>query len=363
MRKIYLYLLIAASLAGLYIFFVFIPGRAARLYGPPSQNLAISQHIKYSARLLWHDGLLTTPANSTGGEQSFTVGNGESVLSIAQRLSQSGLIHDTNAFLDYVIYTGLDVSIQAGEYELSPAQSMIDIARAMQDATPSDVQFVILAGWRMEEIAAALPSSGLDATPEQFLRFARRPLAFAFLTGAATNEGFLFPDSYILPRVTNAEGLVSALVRNFAQHLSEDLQGGFDRQGLTTYQAVTLASLVERESIQEEEMPVIASVFLNRLNAGWRLQSDPTVQYAVATEFDLWPNPLSAFDLDFDSPFNTYLYAGLPPAPIANPSLAALRAVANPVVTSYFFFRARCDLSGYHNFAVTFDEHIANGCE
>ncbi len=363
MRKIYLYLFIAAVLTALYIVFVFIPGRAARLYGPPSQNLGISQQIKYSARLLWHDGLLTTPANSSGAEQSFTVGDGESVLSIAQRLAQSGLIRDTNAFLDYVIYTGLDVSIQAGEYELSAAQSMIDIARSMQDATPDEVQFVVLAGWRMEEIAAALPTSGLDATPEQFLRVARNSLNFVFMAGAATNEGFLLPDSYILPRSTDAEELVAALVRNFAQHLTEDLQDGFDRQGLTTYQAVTLASLIERESIQEEEMPLIASVFLNRLNAGWKMESDPTVQYAVATEFDWWPNPLSLLDLDFDSPFNTYLYAGLPPAPIANPSLAALRAVANPAVTSYFFFRARCDNSGYHNFSVTLDEHIANGCD
>lgn len=362
MRKIYLFLFIAAALTALYIVFVFIPGRAARLYGPPSQNLGISQQIKYSARLLWHDGLLTTPANPSGGAQSFAVGEGESVLSIAQRLAQSGLIRDTNAFLDYVIYAGLDISIQAGEYQLSAAQSIIDVARTMQDATPSDVQFVVLAGWRMEEVAASLPTSGLDSTPEQFLRSARRPLPFAFMAGASTNEGFLFPDSYILPRTTNAEELVAALVRNFAQHLTEDLQDGFDRQGLTTYQAVTLASLIERESIQEEEMPLIASVFLNRLNAGWRLQSDPTVQYAVSTEFDWWPNPLSAFDLDFDSPFNTYLYAGLPPAPIANPSLAALRAVAEPAVSSYFFFRARCDNSGYHNFAVTFDEHIANGC-
>jgi len=362
MRKIYLYLFIAAILAGPFIFFVFIPNRAEQLYGPPAQGLGISRQIKYSVRLLRHTSLLTTPANFSGPAQSFVIAEGESVFSVAGRLEGAGLILDANAFLDYVIYSGLDVSIQAGTYEISSAQSIIDVAREMQDATPSDVQFVVLPGWRMEEIAAALPTSGLDATPEQFLRAARRPLSFPFMSDAVTNEGFFLPDSYILPRTTNAEELVAALVRNFAQHLTEDVQDGFDRQGLTAYQAVILASLVERESIQEQEMPVIASVFLNRLNAGWKLQSDPTVQYAVGMEINWWPNPLTALDLDFDSPFNTYLYAGLPPGPIANPSLAALRAVANPAVTSYFFFRARCDNSGFHNFAATLEEHINNEC-
>jgi UPF0755 protein len=121
--------------------------------------------------------------------------------------------------------------------------------------------------------------------------------------------------------------------------------------------------MIERESIVHDEMPYIASVFLNRLSAGWKLESDPTVQYAIGFEGNWWPNPLSALDLEIDSPFNTYLIDGLPLAPIANPSLDALRAVANPAVTPYFFFRARCDMSGLHNFAETLEEHINNGCE
>ena len=278
------------------------------------------------------------------------------------RLAAQGLIRDATAFLDYVIYAGLDVSMQAGEYELSPARSIIDIARAMQDATPLDVTFVVLPGWRMEEIAASLPTSGLDATPDEFLQAARDSLDFDFMAGASTNEGFLLPDSYILPRATNAHELVDALVRNFSLHLSRELQNGFAQNGLSVYQAVILASLIERESVQADEMPLIASVFLNRLAAGWLLESDPTVQYAIGSELDWWPNPLSAADLAFDSRFNTYVYAGLPPGPIANPSLAALTAVAYPAQTSYFFFRARCDNSGFHQFAETLEEHISNGC-
>jgi UPF0755 protein len=363
MRRFYFTLLVLAFLAVLLLFFGFIPAQVSRLYGPPAYRLTLSQRYQYSLRLFWHDGLLIAPADPTGASQSFTIGEGEPVAAIAERLEQTGLILDAGAFRDYLIYTGLDTSMQAGSFELSPSLSLVDIARAMQDATPLDVTFVVLPGWRMEEIAASLPTSGLDAAPEQFLASARDPLNFTFLDEAATNEGFFLPDAYILPRATDADALVEALVRNFALHLTSDMETGFSNQNLTVYQAVILASLIEREAIVEEEMPLIASVFLNRLYYDWRLESDPTVQYAVGYDPDWWPNPLSAADLEIDSLYNTYHYMGLPPAPIANPSLAALRAVANPAATLYFFFRARCDGSGLHNFAVTLDEHIANGCE
>lgn len=362
MRRSTLFLLGFILLCLLLAVFVFLPAQAARLYGPPSPRLGLTQRVQYSARLLWHDGLLTTPADANGPEMLFLVDEGESVQSVADRLAQFGLVRDSRAFLDYLVYMGMDTSLQSGSYTLSPAMSIIDIARDMQDSSPLDVVFVILPGWRMEEIAASLPTSGLAATPEEFLAAARNPLRESFLTDASTNEGFLFPDRYVLPRSTDAQGLVETLVRNFALHLTVQLKNDIENQGLTVYQAAILASLVERESIEEKEMPTIASVFLNRWNAGWKMESDPTVQYAIGTEGNWWPNPLSAFDLDFDSPFNTYLYSGLPPAPIANPSLEALIAVAQPASTNYFFFQARCDGSGLHNFAVTLEEHINNLC-
>jgi UPF0755 protein len=341
---------------------IFIPVQANNIYGPASPALGLADLLNYSARLLWHDGVLVTPRNPNGANQFFVVNEGEPVLSIASRLEQEGLTLDANAFLDYLIYKGFDTSIQAGTFELSSAMSIVDIAHELQDATPSQVTFVVLPGWRMEEIAASLPTSGLNAAPEQFLAAARDPFSLDFMFDAQTNEGFLYPDTYILPRETNAEQLVEALVRNFALHLTNDLRAGFEQQGLTVYQAVTLASIVEREAVIDEEKPLIASVFLNRLALGMKLDSDPTVQYALGYEQDWWPNPLSLADLEFDSPFNTYKYAGLPPAPIANPGRSALRAVAFPADTPYFYFRARCDGSGYHVFAETFEEHIANGC-
>ena len=363
MRRSTLYFLAFILLCLLLAVFFFIPAQAARLYGPPSPRLGITQRVQYSARLLWHDGLLTTPADANGSRLLFEVSEGEAVGSVASRLGELGLIRDSRAFLDYLIYMGMDTSLQSGSYSLSPAMSIIDIARDMQDSSPLDVVFVILPGWRMEEIAASLPTSGLSATPEEFLSAARTPLREPFLAEAFTNEGFFFPDRYVLPRATDAQTLVETLVRNFALHLTLQLKNDIENQGLTVYQAVIIASLVERESIEEEEMPVIASVFLNRWNAGWKMESDPTVQYAICIDGNWWPNPLTALDLDFDSPFNTYLYSGLPPAPIANPSLEALMAVANPAVTNYFFFHARCDDSGLHNFAETLEEHIDNLCE
>jgi UPF0755 protein len=178
-------------------------------------------------------------------------------------------------------------------------------------------------------------------------------------------EGFFFPDSYILPRSTTVDQLLETIARNFTLHISDDMRAGFAAQGLDVYQAVTLASIVERESIQDSEQALIASVFINRLNVGMTLGSDPTVQYALgynSVQNTWWTNPLSLDDLKFDSPYNTYVYAGLPPAPIANPSLEALQAVVFPEVSSYYYFQAKCDNSGYHTFAETFEEHLANGC-
>jgi UPF0755 protein len=244
--------------------------------------------------------------------------------------------------------------------------SAINIAREFQDATSSEVRFVVLPGWRMEEIAASLPTSGLAITPEEFLTLTRSPRAdYDFLSGAASLEGFLFPDSYIFPRNTSVTEFVDALVRNFGLHLTSDLRLGYTQQGLTVREAVIIASIVEREAVRDEEKPLIASVFLNRWRVGMKLDADPTVQYALGydhTRGSWWKSPLGLIDLQFDSPFNTYMYPGLPPAPIANPGMDSLQAVAFPAETTYYYFRAKCDGSGYHSFAESFEEHLLNAC-
>ena len=368
MRRIHIILIVIAILIVAYFALGYIPARASLLYGPPARGLSIPERIEYSTRLLSHGDLLSTPLMPNGIEQPFRIEPGEGVFSIAARLQESNLISDAQAFYDYLVYTGLDLTLQAGDHTLSPALSIIDIAQELQDATPEDVTLTILPGWRMEEIAASLPTSGLGISPDEFLRAAQTPAPAVreFAPASATMEGFFLPDSYILPRVTTADELLEAIARNFALHITADLRAGFATQGLDVYQALTLASLVEREAIQEDEQSLIASVFINRLDIGMHLGSDPTVQYALgynSVQGTWWTNPLSLADLQFNSPYNTYVYTGLPPGPIDNPSLEALYAVAFPEISPYYYFRAKCDSSGYHIFAVTLEEQIENGCE
>jgi UPF0755 protein len=152
---------------------------------------------------------------------------------------------------------------------------------------------------------------------------------------------------------------------SFFLQVTNEIKNGFAAQSLDICQAVILASMIEREAIVDEEMPQIASVFYNRLNSGSVLASDPTVQYAIGfnkNQGTWWTNPLTLNDLKVDSPYNTYLYNGLPPGAISNPGLPALRAVAFPAQTPYYYFRAACDGSGRHLFAETFNEHVANEC-
>jgi len=366
MRKLIAIFIVLIILTGSYISFIYIPSQATRIYGRPAPWLTLPQRVQYSALLLWYDGLLTHPLDLSGTEQSFTIEMGEPVDSVANHLESVGLIRDAESFRTYLVYSGLDTSIQAGDYQLSTAMSAIDVAHELQDATPEEITFVVLPGWRMEEIAASLSTSGLSVTTEEFLSAAQTPpQEFDFLRGAETTEGFLYPDSYILPRETTADELVNELVRNFALRLSLDIRNGFEKQELTVYQAVTLASMVQREAVQEDEQPLIASVYLNRLRIGMKLDADPTVQYAIGYNIlqqTWWTNPLNLLDLQLNSPYNTYIYEGLPPTPIANPGLSALRAVAFPEETIYYFFRAKCNDSGFHEFAETFEEHLENAC-
>src|SRR5271157_6453654 len=207
MRRLFLYIAIAFIVFCILLMVFVFPSQVVQMYGPPSERLSFLQVIQYSAKLVWDDGMLTKPLDPNASQQSFTVQQGESVESIADRLQQSGFIGDAGMFRDYLIYTGLDTSIQAGVYDdLSPAMSIVDIAQKMQNATSTQVTFVILSGWRMEEIAASLPTSGLNITPDAFLAAAKKPRpGFDFLSDAGSMEGFLYPDSYILPRITSAD--------------------------------------------------------------------------------------------------------------------------------------------------------------
>jgi len=347
--------------------FFFIPVLAETNFGSASPSVNKWDRFTSSISLLLNSKDLTNPVQTDKQEQTFIIEPGDSVTQISAELESKRLIRNSRIFRLYLVWKGLDMTVQAGNYILSPSMTGIEIAFALQDATPAEVEFNILSGWRMEEIAASLPSSGLEITPEEFNNAVKNPKQqLDYLPKGASVEGFLFPGSYYLVRDISADKLVSILLQNFCLYLSNDLREKFSLQGLDIFQAVILASIVEREAVVADEQPLIASVFYNRLSNGMKLESDPTVQYAIGFDSEKetwWKNPLSSVDLSIDSPFNTYLYYGLPPAPICNPNLSALQAVAYPAQTQYFYFRARCDGSGLHAFAETFEQHIKNGCK
>ena len=364
--------LVAIVLLGLIILFTFVltvPGQASAKFGKPQPGLRSLQRYFLSATLLWKADKITQPVDPAGSEVEFQIELGESTPSVIGRLVEQGLISDPGVFRAYLQYTGLDTSLQAGNYRLSPAMSAIEIAQTLQDATPSQITFAVLKGWRIEEVAGTLPTSGIEFSAEAFLSAALfHPPDVDYLKEIPPEvnlEGFLFPGKYEVARDITAPALIHFMLDRFTENLTPELQSGFANQRLSLYRAVILASIVQREAMVAEEMPMIASVFLNRLAAGMNLASDPTVQYAIGYNAALstwWTNPLSVTDLKIDSPYNTYLYPGLPPTPIANPGLQALRAVAFPAQTSYYYFRALCDGSNRHVFAETYDEHLRNAC-
>lgn len=360
-------ILIAVIVSGIVL--ATIPQQAEERFGPPTASLGDVQVYVLSAQLLWQEEALTQPANPAAQPVVFEVEPGESTASVIRRLGDAGLVSQPGTFRNYLVYAGLDTSLQSGEHTLSAAMSAIEIALALQSNIPRDANFVLLAGWRLEEIAAALPVSGLSALPEDFLEAARQhPRQWALggeLPPEGGTEGFLFPGSYEIPRETGPAEIVAILLQRFADAITPDLRTGFANQGLSLYEAVTLASIVEREAIVEDEMPMIAGVYLNRLAIGMKLDADPTVQYAVGyntAQQKWWTNPISSLNLEIESLYNTYRYGGLPPGPIASPSLAALQAVANPAPSDFYYFRARCDGSGLHSFSVTYQEHLENAC-
>lgn len=345
------------------------PAQAEHIFGAPAKTLSAYQRWLISWQLILREKSLLSARDPSAKPQSFTVELGEPTYEITRRLEAEGLILDADLFRLYLIYAGLDTSIQAGEYTLSARMSPVEIARALQDATPSEVAFRILAGWRLEEIAAALPTSGLTFTPQAFLSYAADPPLSSpmihELPPGSSLEGFLFPDQYRLPRDSSIQEFIQTLLQRFNSQVDTELRDGFERQGLNLVQVVTLASIVQREAVDANEMPLIASVFLNRLAVGMRLDSDPTIQYALGFQSDRntwWKNPLTLEDLQIESPYNTYLHPGLPPGPICNPGLSALRAVAFPAQSPYYYFRAACDGSGKHIFSETLEEHKQNAC-
>ncbi|MBW6465172.1 MAG: endolytic transglycosylase MltG [Brevefilum sp.] len=364
-----LILLLILGLGILGVYFMMVRSVKAE-FGEPAANLSQTQRVLFTVELFVSRNALLDPQSLPGVEQNFIINQGESVGMICIRLEKAGLIPNAELMRTYLVYTGLDRMLQSGQFALTTAMSPVQVAAELLDATPKDAVVTILPGWRIEEVAANVAGSGLSISAEAFIQAAYSPtqqqLALLPVSDPGSLEGFLFPGTYVLPRESNLDDVLKVILSNFTAQIDETLLDGFERQNLSLLEAVNLAAIVEKEAVVADEKPLIASVFFNRFAYGMRLETDPTVQYALGFNQDTgswWKAPLSLADLSVESPYNTYQNFGLPPGPICNPDLGSLRAVAFPAETPYFFFRAACDDSGRHNFAITFEEHLNNSCE
>jgi UPF0755 protein len=360
---------IAACFGVAYFVLSYIPTRVTETFGSPNPALSPSQRLRYPIELFLHKQELFTPSGGTESEPlDFDIASGEPVSSISARLEEMTLIPDAALFSHLLIYTGLDTSIQSGRFKISKAKSPVEVAVMLADPTAVLIPFSVLPGWRLEEIADSVKTYNFPFTGADFLTAAENPTSIGIepaLEGAVTLEGMIPPGITYVNKVIGLSDFITSILEKSTERITPEIGQAFQARGLTEYQAVILASIVQREAVQESEMGTIASVFLNRLNQGMKLESDPTVQYALGYHTaggTWWKNPLSLDDLRVNSPYNTYLFGGLPPTPISSPSQEALSAVAFPEQTNFIFFQAKCDGSGYHNFAVTYEEHVSNSC-
>lgn len=301
----------------------------------------------------------------------FVVGHGDSATTVARQLFDAGLIHDADLFVDHAFAHGLDVRLRAGDYFLNRTQTIPDVAAQLADARGSALRFRVFPGWRMEQVAAAIDAhERLEFSGVEFLQLVGPGawldpgrMALAGLPPGASLEGYLFPDSYRLPQGISALGLREALLQQLLARVTPQMLADAAAQGLTLHEVLTLASIIERESLREDEDARIAGVFRRRLAIGMKLEADPTVQYGMAPGVEpWWPQITQAHYYSVNSPWNTYLHHGLPPGPIASPGQSAIHAAIYPAAGDALYFRAACDGSGYHNFARTFEEHLANAC-
>ena len=327
-----------------------------------------------------HRADLDKPSGIVSGAQRFVIESGMSARTIAENLANHGLISDPTLFEAYVRVNDLDNKLQAGVYTLEPTMTVREIAETLQLAVAESIMVTIPEGWRIEQAADNLAEvqafddpaqpefyrtagvtgdlGELDATRWRFL--AERP-------DGAGLEGYLFPDTYALPAEdASALDLIARQLDAFAARAVPlyDQAVAAGRTNLSLHEVVTLASIVEREAVVPEERPAIARVYLSRIEAGTVLNADPTVQYAMGYQPDTnqwWKTPVTLEEYSaVDSPYNTYLYPGLPPAPIAAPGLSSIEAVLNPDDNNYFYFVALPDGSGRHVFATTYEEHLEN---
>ncbi len=296
-------------------------------------------------------------------EQRFEVKPGENVFSLSQRLEDDGLIASRYAFLWHLTLEGKTRGLVAGTYGLSGTLSIADIALMITEGKtlPRDIRITFPEGWNIKQMAERLTANGLPGA--DFLALAQkskpeRRQRFDFFSDApntASLEGFLFPDTYFFYPDASADDIIGKMLENFGRKIAADFRAAAEAQARSLYDIVTLASIVENEVRSEADRKMVADLFLRRLAVGQPLQSDATVKYILGKD----KIQHTFEETRTESPYNTYIHAGLPPGPIGNPGLVSLRAALFPQSNPYFYFLSDPE-TGQTVFSFTYEEHVNN---
>jgi UPF0755 protein len=338
------------------------------------------------------NALADVPAGEDGKRITVEVVAGANDSEIGQLLFDKGVINSQLAFQYAVLQAGRSGDLQAGVYDLSPSLRPSEIVAALKQEAGVEVTVRLVEGWRLEQVVGYLGTTKLTMNLDEFAALAKAPPAdliaefdfLADLPAGRSLEGYLYPDTYRVDANATAREVIEKLLGTFGERVTQEMRDGIAAEGLTIDQAVTLASIVEREAVLDTERPIIAGVYLNRINnptAGTvgLLNADPTLQYGLATAqfgskpisewqaIDWWP-PLQTAGVDVALPgelaaYQTYLAKGLPPSPIASPRIGSIAGVAAPDTSGYYYFVAACPggvRDGSHYFAATLPEQNAN---
>jgi UPF0755 protein len=306
----------------------------------------------------WGYRRVSTPYQGYGASEVFVeLPPGVGVPGIASRLAGAGVIPDPLTFRLVVRAMGADRHLQAGEYRFAGPATTFEIIDRLSRGDVYRHPLTFPEGLTIQEMAALFEQSGLGTAAAYSGAASDASLIADLDPDAATLEGYLFPDTYALGRHAGAAGAVGAMVARFRAAFGPAERSAAAAAQLSPREVVTLASIVEKETAAPAERPIVAAVYLNRLKHRMPLQCDPTVIYALM-QAGRWRGNLRREDLQMNSPYNTYRFAGLPPGPIASPGQAAIDAVLHPADVPYLYFVSRND--GTHVFASTLQEHNRN---
>lgn len=293
---------------------------------------------------------------ATGENIIITVEPGMTNADIATLLQNKKMINSPVFFRLQSKFARMERSLQAGEYEIVSGMSNWEIIDLFSKGQVRHKTLTIPEGYTIEQIAKKIEESGLGSA-EEFKKAAKDYAPYSYMETSNNNvifkaEGFAYPSTYYLSPGSAEKEILAIMVKEFDTQLTEDIRQKAKDKNMSIRDLVNLASLVEKEAVFPEERPVIAGVFLKRLQIQMPLQSDTTIQYILGVQ----KKEISIADTKIDSPYNTYLYAELPPGPIASPSISTINAVLEPKQTNYLYFVA--DLEGHHHFTETYQDHL-----